>query len=123
MPTDHLVRCRRAKPILDEIAHKVKMAELLLANSFDHEGSEALADVARKIIGVFYLFSGAKIDEALEPVTEAMLLAVDENVGLPRACVEGIRRVAKGEAQGVEAMAQVKSAREVLYALKGAKGE
>jgi len=85
LPPEHLTRCRRAQETVDKAQRALRMSRVLAEGGFDEEAARAASQAVRQAAGALYLFAdGADADDAVEPLTEAMVAAITHRGDLDR---------------------------------------
>jgi hypothetical protein len=84
-PPEHARRCKRAQEALDQVQRRVRMAGVLAGGGFDEEAKQAArAAVCQAAGALFLLTAGAEVEQALEPLTDAMVAAIRADAAVDR---------------------------------------
>jgi len=79
-PPDHARRCKKAQKVLETAQRNMRMAEVLAGGGFADEAATMARQAIRQAAGTLFLFTpGAPLDQALEPLTDAMVAAIRQD--------------------------------------------
>ena len=84
-PPEHARRCRRAQEALDKAQRRVRMAGVLAGGGFAEEAIAAAREAVCQAAGALFLFApGADVEQALEPLTDSMVAAIQSDATVER---------------------------------------
>lgn len=84
-PPEHARRCKRAQEALDKAQRRVRMAGVLVGGGFDEEATKAAREAVCQAAGALFLFApGSDVEQALEPLTDAMVAAIQSDATVER---------------------------------------
>lgn len=91
-PPDHARRCKKAQKVLETAQRNMRMAEVLAGGGFADEAATMARQAIRQAAGTLFLFTpGAPLDQALEPLTDAMVAAIRQDEGVARELVATVQ--------------------------------
>ncbi len=84
-PSDRVRRCKRAQEALEQIHRRVRMAAVLEGGGFGEEAVKVAREAVYQAAGVLYLFTaGTGSEQALEPLTDVMVAAIQADMTFDR---------------------------------------
>ena len=106
-PPDHARRCKQARQVQGEAQRKMRMAEVLAGGGFADEAAGAAREAVCGAAGTLFLFTpGAPLDQPLEPLTDAMVAAIQKDAGVARELAAAVQMAHLGVAVAPETILQ-----------------
>jgi hypothetical protein len=106
-PSDHARRCERAQEAIDKAQRRVRMAGVLAGGGFAEEAIQAAREAVGQAAGaLFLLVPGSDVEQDLEPLTDAMVAAIQSDATVDRKQVATLQAAHLGLEAGPGALVE-----------------